>query len=84
MTKYQVGERVPEFKRGDGVFLKIDDSGIMLLCVRLVGSLMPGENWTKLGVMTLTGIAVYGGLCLVYWRISGKGIRLSELRRRKG
>ncbi len=33
MTKYQVGERIPEFKRGDGVFLKIDDSGIMLLCV---------------------------------------------------
>ena len=49
--------------------------GIMLVCVRLVGKLLPGENWVNLGVQTATGIAVFGGLCLGYWKVSGKGIR---------
>ena len=52
--------------------------GIMLGCVRGVGLLMPEENWISLGVMTLAGIAVYGGLCLAWWRISGKGIRIGR------
>ena len=43
--------------------------GIMLGCVRIAGRLMPAENWISLGVMTLTGIAVYGTLCLVMWKI---------------
>ncbi len=47
--------------------------GIMLGCVRIVGSLLPAENWINLGVMTLTGIAVYGALCLAWWKLSGKG-----------
>ena len=50
--------------------------GIMLVCVRLVGRLVPEENWLSLGIMTVTGIAVYGVLCLIWWRISGKGIQL--------
>lgn len=42
---------------------------IMLGCVRLAGRMMPAENWVSLGVMTLTGIIVYGALCLVLWKI---------------
>ena len=38
--------------------------GIMLGCVRAVGSLLPAENWVNLGIMTLTGMAVYGLLFL--------------------
>ena len=56
--------------------------GIMLVCVRLVGRLVPEENWLNLGIMTVTGIAVYGILCLIWWRISGKGIRLKFLTRK--
>ena len=42
--------------------------GIMLVCVRLVGRLVPEE--------------IYGILCLIWWRISGKGIRLKFLTRK--
>ena len=49
--------------------------GIMLGCVRLVGALLPAENWINLGIMTATGIVVYCGLCLVLWRIRGKSLR---------
>ena len=56
-----------------GVYAVI--GGIMLGCVRLVGRLMPRENWVSLGVMTAAGIAVYGALCLVWWKVSGTGIR---------
>ena len=55
--------------------------GIMLACVRLAGRLVPGEDWLSLGIMTFTGIAVYGVLCLIWWKISGKGIQLKRLRR---
>ena len=44
----------------------------MLACVRLVGSLLPAESWLSLGVMTLTGIVVYGALCLILWQIKKK------------
>ena len=50
--------------------------GIMLVCVRLVGRLAPAETWVNLGIMTCSGIAVYGALCLIWWRISGKGIQI--------
>ena len=43
--------------------------GIMLGCVRLVGLLVPARNWISLGVMTFTGIIVYGVLCLALWKI---------------
>ena len=45
---------------------------IMLACVRLVGSLLPAESWLSLGIMTLTGIVVYGSLCLILWQIKKK------------
>ena len=54
--------------------------GIMLVCVRLVASLLQAETWLNLGVMTLTGVLVYGLLCLTYWKISGKGIKIGRLR----
>jgi len=43
--------------------------GGMLACVRLVGRLLPEENWFTLGVMTATGIVVYGALTLIYWKV---------------
>ena len=49
--------------------------GIMLGCVRLVGSLLPKENWINLGIMTLTGIVVYGALTLIWWKGSRTVIR---------
>ncbi len=48
--------------------------GIMLVCVRLVAKWLPAETWVNLGIMTATGIAVYGALCLVYWKVCHKGI----------
>ena len=59
-----------------GVYAVI--GGIMLVCVRLVGRLVPEETWLNLGIMTVTGIGVYGILCLIWWRISGKGIQLKR------
>ena len=47
--------------------------GIMMVCVRLVAGLLPVNNWVNLGIMTVTGIAVYGVLCLGWWKVSGKG-----------
>ena len=47
--------------------------GIMMVCVRLVAGLLPVNNWVNLGIMTVTGIAVYGALCLGWWKVSGKG-----------
>ena len=46
--------------------------GIMLGCVRLAGSLLPGNSWVNLGIMTFTGIAVYGALCLIIWKVKGE------------
>ena len=48
--------------------------GIMLVCVRLVAKWLPAETWVNLGIMTATGIAVYGALCMVYWKVCHKGI----------
>lgn len=47
--------------------------GIMMVCVRLVAGLLPVNNWVNLGIMTVTGVAVYGALCLVWWKVSAKG-----------
>ena len=48
--------------------------GIMLVCVRLVARVLPEETWLNLGIMTAAGIAVYGVLCLIYWKVCHKGI----------
>ena len=45
--------------------------GIMLVCVRLVGKLLPANNWINLGIMTVTGVIVYGVMCLVWWKAKG-------------
>ena len=50
--------------------------GIMLVCVRLVGRALPAESWLNLGIMTVTGVIVYGVMCLVWWKASGKGMPL--------
>ena len=48
--------------------------GIMLVCVRLVAKWLPAETWVNLGIMTATGIVVYGALCMVYWKVCNKGL----------
>ena len=48
--------------------------GIMLLCVRGIGMLLPAETWLNLGIQMGSGAAVYGILCLIYWKIARKGI----------
>ena len=45
---------------------------IMLGAVRLAGSFLPAENWVNLGIMTVTGVAVYGALCLALWAVKKK------------
>ena len=47
--------------------------GAMLVCVRLIGSLLPVNNWVNLGIMTATGVAVYGVICLGWWKVKGEG-----------
>ncbi len=47
----------------------------MLRCVRLAGMLLPRETWLNLAIQTVTGATVYGGLCLGYWKITGKSFR---------
>ena len=49
--------------------------GIMLGCVRLTARLLPAEDWLTLGILTGAGIAVYGALCMVYWKITGTNFR---------
>ena len=49
--------------------------GAMLVSVRAAGRMLPEETWLNLGIQTVTGIAVYGGLCLGYWKITGKNFR---------
>ena len=46
--------------------------GIMMGCVRLVGSLLPQNSWVNLGIMTVTGIVIYGVLCLAIWKVKGR------------
>ena len=57
-----------------GVYAVI--GGIMLLSVRTVGSMLQAETWMNLGIQTVTGIVVYCAMCLAWWKVSGKGIRL--------
>ena len=57
--------------------------GIMLVCVRLINRLLPAETWLNLGIETLAGIIVYGALCAVWWRISGKNHLKLLLNRKK-
>ncbi len=48
---------------------------VMLGCVRAVGKLLPQENWLNLIIQTVTGAAVYGGMCLGYWKMAHKSFR---------
>ena len=59
-----------------GVYAVI--GGIMLLSVRAAGRLLQAETWVNLGIQTVTGIIVYCALCLVWWKVSGKGIRFRK------
>ena len=47
---------------------------IMLLCVRGIGRLLPAETWMNLVIRMAAGAAVYGILCLGYWKLAGKGL----------
>ena len=43
---------------------------VMWLAVRGVGKLLPENTWIHLGIQAVTGIAVYGALCLGYWKLT--------------
>ena len=47
----------------------------MLLCVRLEGRWLAQESWLNLGIQTVTGAAVYSGLCIGYWKLTGESFR---------
>ena len=49
---------------------------VMWLAVRGIGKLLPENTWIHLGVQTLAGIAVYGVLCLGYWKLTSFPVRL--------
>ena len=59
--------------------------GIMLACVTRVGKLLPAENWVNLGIQVAAGIAVYGALCLAWWKVRKiiPGLRDSIYHRRR-
>ena len=48
---------------------------VMLLCVRGLGLLLREENWLNLALQAAAGAAVYGVLCLGYWKKTGKNFR---------
>ena len=37
----------------------------------LISPLLPSDSWSALGLLVFFGAAVYGILCLVYWKFSG-------------
>ena len=43
--------------------------GVMLLSVRMAGHWLPFGGWLSLAVQTAVGVAVYGVLCLLYWKL---------------
>ena len=56
---------------------------VMLLAVRLIGSVLPLGGWTGLAVQVAIGAAVYIALTLLYWKITGKQEAISLLKRTK-
>lgn len=73
VVQYIILRKELPYKRFIGyVVLYAVAGGIMLGTVRLVGSLLPAENWVNLGIMTVTGAAVYGALCLAVWKVKKK------------
>ena len=56
---------------------------VMLLSVRLVGSVLSLGGWPGLAVQVAVGAAVYVALTLLYWKITGKQEAISLLKRGK-
>ena len=80
LVQYIILRKELPYKRFLGyVALYAAVGGVMLGCVRLIGSLLPAENWLTLGVMTLTGILVYSALCLLIWHIKKKSGKSAPL-----
>ena len=44
---------------------------LMLLCVRGAGRLLPWHGWGALGIQVALGAAVYAGLSVAFWKVSG-------------
>ena len=45
---------------------------LMLVCVRLAGNGLPFGGWPGLLLQVGTGALVYGGLCLLWWKLTGR------------
>ena len=56
---------------------------VMLLAVKTAGRIVPLGSWAGLFLQILTGVLVYGGLTLLYWRVTGRSF-LRQLFKRKG
>ena len=54
---------------------------IMLLCVRLLTAVLPFGGWLSLALVTVSGAAVYGALCLALWIATKKTGVLRLLKR---
>lgn len=53
---------------------------VMFLGVRGIGRLLPLGGWPGLALQALTGMVIYTLLCLLYWRKSGQGNPLKDLK----
>ena len=55
---------------------------VMAGVVALLGRVLPLHGWGKLAVQVIGGAAVYGALCLTYWKLA-KRSDIFRLMRRK-
>ena len=55
---------------------------VMAGCVALSERMLPLHGWAMLIVQVLLGAAVYGALCLTYWKLTKRGDIFRLLRRK--
>ena len=55
-----------------GIYAMI--GGIMLVAVRGIGAALGQESWLNLGIQAACGAAIYGVLCLIWWKVSHQGL----------
>ncbi|MDO4484703.1 MAG: flippase [Clostridia bacterium] len=56
---------------------------VMALFVRLVMSMLSGHGWLTVAAGAVSGAAVFGLLCLAYWRVTRNGDLMGLIRHRK-
>ena len=72
VVQYLHLRRVLPYRRYLGICLPYFLFGLAMAgVIRLVSPLLPADSWASLGILVFLGAAVYGILCLVYWKYSG-------------